>query len=71
VFIRRRRLASPRPGRQAAPWNAGSSPHALQIMFGAVLLFLPLIVLYTRWIYRVMRGPITVEQIRDQGNRLY
>lgn len=40
-------------------------------MFGAVLLFLPLIVLYTRWIYRVMRGPITVEQIRGQGNRLY
>ena len=52
-------------------WNASSSPHTLQIMLWAVLLFLPLIVLYTRWVYRVMRGPVTVEQIRGQSKRLY
>jgi len=28
------------------------------------LLFLPLIVLYTSWVFRVMRGPVTIEQVR-------
>ena len=59
------------PAGRLTLWNASSSPHTLQIMLWAELLFLPLIVLYTRWIYRVMRGPITVEQMRGQGKRLY
>jgi hypothetical protein len=37
-------------------WNASSGPHILQITLWAVLLFPPLIILYTRWVYRVMRG---------------
>ena len=40
-------------------WNASSSPHILQITLWAVLLFPPLIILYTRWVYRVMRGAST------------
>ena len=59
------------PGSSLTLWNASSSPHTLQIMLWAVLLFLPLIILYTRWVYRVMRGPITVEQIRGHGKWLY
>jgi len=31
-------------------------------MLGAVLIFLPLILAYTGWVYRVMRGPV---QVRD------
>jgi cytochrome bd-type quinol oxidase subunit 2 len=40
-------------------------------MLWAVLLFLPLIILYTHWVYRIMQGSITVEHIRGQGKWLY
>jgi len=52
-------------------WNAASSPRTLQIMLWVVMLFLPLILLYTRWVYRVLRGPVTVEQIQSHGKHLY
>lgn len=59
------------PGSSLTLWNATSSPKTLQIMLWVVLLFLPLILLYTRWVYRVLRGPITVEAIRSHGKHLY
>jgi len=37
-------------------WNATSSRLTLQIMLIAVLIFLPIVLLYTTWVYRVMRG---------------
>lgn len=52
-------------------WNASSSPRTLQIMLWVVVLFVPLILLYTGWVYRVLRGAVTVEQIRSHGKQLY
>jgi cytochrome d ubiquinol oxidase subunit II len=52
-------------------WNASSSPRTLQIMLWVVLMFLPLILLYTGWVYRVLRGPVTIEQVRAGSKRLY
>ncbi len=52
-------------------WDAVSSRRTLQIMFWAVLIFLPLILAYTGWIYRVMRGKITERQVREGGSALY
>jgi cytochrome d ubiquinol oxidase subunit II len=40
-------------------------------MFWVVLIFLPLILAYTSWVYRVMRGKITVETVRKDGHSLY
>ena len=45
--------------------------HYLALMLGATVLFMPLIVLYTGWVYRVLRGPITVEDIQSHGAKLY
>ena len=45
-------------------WDATSSLLTLRWMFWMTVLFLPLIVLYTSWVFRVMRGPVTVEQVR-------
>ena len=59
------------PAASLTLWNASSSPRTLQIMLWVVLLFVPLILLYTGWVYRVLRGPITVEQVRSDGKRLY
>ncbi len=59
------------PGSSLTVWNASSSPKTLQIMLIAAALFVPLIVLYTSWVYRVLRGPITAQQISRHGSKLY
>jgi cytochrome d ubiquinol oxidase subunit II len=40
-------------------------------MFWMVILFLPIVLLYTSWVYRVMRGTVTVEQIRAARGHFY
>ncbi len=52
-------------------WDATSSHLTLGWMFAATVIFLPLIVLYTGWVYRVMRGPIDEQTIRDNDHTLY
>jgi cytochrome bd ubiquinol oxidase subunit II len=59
------------PAASLTLWNASSSPKTLQIMLWVVMLFVPLILIYTGWVYRVLRGPITVEQVRADSKRLY
>jgi cytochrome d ubiquinol oxidase subunit II len=45
-------------------WDASSSRGTLQLMLGVAVVLLPIIILYTSWVYRVMRGRVTLEQIR-------
>jgi cytochrome d ubiquinol oxidase subunit II len=40
-------------------------------MFWATLIFMPLIVLYTSWAYRVMRGKVTMAQIEANEHSAY
>jgi cytochrome d ubiquinol oxidase subunit II len=55
--------SSTNPGASLTVWDASSSKTTLEIMLGAVVIFLPIILAYTSWVYRVMRGPVTAEQI--------
>jgi cytochrome d ubiquinol oxidase subunit II len=48
-----------------------SSHLSLSIMFWATLIFMPLIVIYTSWAYRVMRGKVTVAQIEANEHSAY
>ncbi|TLU71248.1 cytochrome d ubiquinol oxidase subunit II [Lichenicoccus roseus] len=41
-------------------WNASSSRSTLLTMLVATLVFLPIILLYTSWVYRVLWGRVTV-----------
>jgi cytochrome d ubiquinol oxidase subunit II len=52
-------------------YDAVSSHRTLQIMFWAVVIFLPLIVAYTAWAYRIMRGKITERHVREGDKVLY
>jgi len=52
-------------------WDSSSSQMTLYIMFWVTIVFLPLIVIYTSWAFRVLRGKITVEHIRKNNNTLY
>lgn len=52
-------------------WDAASSKKTLGIMFVVTLIFLPLILIYTSWVFRVLRGKITVQHIRDNSHTAY
>lgn len=49
-------------------WDASSSQLTLFIMLGVTLLFLPIILLYTTWVFRVMRGPVTTASLHRNPN---
>jgi cytochrome d ubiquinol oxidase subunit II len=40
-------------------WDASSSQRTLGLMLGVVIVFLPIVLAYTAWIYRVLRGTVT------------
>jgi cytochrome bd ubiquinol oxidase subunit II len=63
--------SSSHPGSSLTAWDAVSSHLTLQIMFWVVLIFVPLIILYTSWVYRVLRGKITVEMIEADNKTMY
>lgn len=49
-------------------WDASSSRGTLWLMLGVTVVFIPLILLYTGWVYRVMRGRVTLEHVRKSHN---
>ncbi len=55
------------PGSSLTVWDASSSRGTLLLMLGATVVFLPLILLYTGWVFRVMRGRVTLEHVRHAG----
>ncbi|HTY50626.1 MAG TPA: cytochrome d ubiquinol oxidase subunit II [Steroidobacteraceae bacterium] len=52
------------PDQGLTVWNASSSARTLQLMLIAVIVFLPVVLIYTGWVFRVLRGRITLEEIR-------
>jgi len=52
-------------------WDASSSHLTLGIMLVAVVVLLPIVLVYTGWVYRVMRGKITEDFVRAAGDRVY
>jgi cytochrome bd ubiquinol oxidase subunit II len=49
-------------------WDASSSMTTLLIMTGATVIFLPIVLAYTAWVYRVLRGPVTPAQIENESH---
>jgi cytochrome d ubiquinol oxidase subunit II len=63
--------SSTMPKASLTVWDSVSSPMTLGLMFWATLIFLPLIVFYTSWAYRVMRGKVTAAQILAEEHSAY
>ena len=59
------------PDSSLTAWNAVSSHKTLGIMFWVVVVMLPVVIAYTAWVYRVLRGKITVEHIRATTHESY
>ena len=52
-------------------WDASSSLSTLKIMFWVTLIFLPIVITYTTWVFRVLRGKITLEHIHQNDHTAY
>ena len=52
-------------------WDASSSHMVLTIALVISVIFLPIVLLYTRWVYRVMWGTITTDMIEKNTHKLY
>ena len=63
--------SSTMPAASLTVWDSVSSHLTLGIMFWATILFMPLIVVYTSWAYRVMRGKVTAAYIRENEHGAY
>lgn len=63
--------SSTRPDSSLTIWDATSSHLTLQLMFWAVVIFLPIIIAYTSWVYRVMRGTVSEKDIEKDAHSYY
>ena len=52
-------------------WDSVSSHLTLELMFWATLIFMPLIIFYTSWAYKVMAGKVTEEFITAHDKAAY
>jgi cytochrome bd ubiquinol oxidase subunit II len=59
------------PAASLTVWDASSSRLTLAIMLGATLIFLPIVLLYTAWVYRVLRGRVTLAYVDDNSTSTY
>ncbi|MES2073546.1 MAG: cytochrome d ubiquinol oxidase subunit II [Pseudomonadota bacterium] len=59
------------PNSSLTAWDAVSSHRTLGIMFWVVVIMMPIVMLYTGWVYRVMRGKVTLQHIQDNEHSAY
>jgi len=63
--------SSSNPSHSLMVWDSSSSQLTLFIMLVATVIFLPIVLLYTAWVYRVLRGKITEETIKSEIESAY
>ncbi len=56
------------PSQSLTVWNAVSSRLTLEIMLYASIILLPIVLLYTGWVYRVMGGRLNSAQVSSDKN---
>ncbi|HBN21839.1 MAG TPA: cytochrome d ubiquinol oxidase subunit II [Holosporales bacterium] len=60
--------SSTHPSHSLTVWDASSSQMTLFVMLIATLIFLPIVLVYTAWVYRVLRGKVTEKTIKKETN---
>lgn len=63
--------SSTHPAHSLTMWDATSSEQTLFLMFVAAVIFVPLILAYTAWVFHVLRGRVTVDHIRSNDHSTY
>jgi cytochrome d ubiquinol oxidase subunit II len=63
--------SSIQPNASLTAYDAVSSHLTLNLMFIAVVVFLPIVLLYTSWVYSVLRGKLSEDKIRKETHTAY
>lgn len=63
--------SSSAPSMSLTLWDASSSRTTLLIMLVATVIFMPLVLAYTSWVYRVMRGTVSSADIARKPKSFY
>ncbi len=63
--------SSSNPAQSLIVWDSSSSQLTLFIMLGATVVFLPLVLIYTAWVYRVLSGKVTEETVNNNLDSAY
>ena len=63
--------SSSNPDQSLIVWDSSSSQLTLMIMLISTVIFLPIVLSYTAWVYRVLSGKITEKTIQDNQDVAY
>ena len=63
--------SSANPSASLTVWDSSSSHLTLFIMLVSTLIFMPIILAYTSWVFSVLRGKVDVDAIRDGKGHSY
>lgn len=63
--------SSSQPSHSLTVWDCVSSQRTLGIMFWVALIMTPIVIAYTSWAYRVMRGTVTEDFIKANSRSSY
>ena len=57
--------SSSQPGHSLTVWDGSSSEYTLAVMLFATAVLLPLVLLYTAWVYKVLWGRVTEDDVNE------
>lgn len=63
--------SSSNPAQSLMVWDSSSSQLTLFIMLIATVIFFPIVLAYTAWVYRVLRGKVTPDTILNHQDTAY
>lgn len=63
--------SSSNPAQSLLVWDSSSSQLTLFIMLVATVIFFPIILAYTAWVYRVLRGKVTADTVLSHQDTAY
>ncbi|WP_347988842.1 cytochrome d ubiquinol oxidase subunit II [Methylomonas sp. AM2-LC] len=64
-------ISSTHPDSSLTLWDASSSHFTLLLAFWITVVFLPIVLLYTRWVYKIMWGSVTEDSVLKDTHTLY
>ncbi|ARE40166.1 Cytochrome d ubiquinol oxidase subunit II [Rhodovulum sp. P5] len=59
------------PNSSLTVWDSSSSHLTLFVMLVSAVIFVPLILAYTAWVYKVLWGKVTAEDVLDNSDSVY
>ena len=63
--------SSSQPDSSLTVWDASSSHLTLFVMLVVTVIFMPIILAYTAWVYRVLWGKVTQADVTENSHSVY